>query len=73
MALSSTKIDKRVLRQLMADHALRAPDVAKVLRIKPQTVRLYMCGRRGMTLPQLERVKKHFGGRNHGSPAQSRY
>jgi predicted transcriptional regulator len=60
--LTSRKIDPRELRKIMIDRGIYAREVAKVLKVKPQTVRCYMCGTRGMTQRQLERVQTAFEG-----------
>ena len=55
--LTSTKVNRRDLRKLMADRALTSVDVAKILGVQPQTVRAFMCGVRKMNKPQLEQVQ----------------
>jgi len=55
------KASKELLRALMAEHALTGNEVARILKVRPQTVRCYMCGTRPIRAQQLERVQKHVG------------
>lgn len=53
------------LRLLMEGRELRAPQVAEVLGVTPQYIRLAMCGRRALSASQLDRVQKHFSTGRH--------
>jgi hypothetical protein len=46
------------LRRLMAKYELKAPEVAALLDIRPQTVRCYMCGIRQIPRRHLERLQR---------------
>ena len=48
------------LRRIMIRKELRAPQVAEVLGVTPQYVRLAMCGRRALSTKQLDTVQRHF-------------
>jgi predicted transcriptional regulator len=58
--ITTTKIDRRRLRKIMADRGLKAHQVAKTLGIKPQTVRAYMCGARGIPKHHWDRVQAAY-------------
>lgn len=54
--LTATKVHRRHLRKIMADRGMKAVDIAKILGIRPQTVRAYMCGTRQLRKVDYEKV-----------------
>jgi hypothetical protein len=57
-ATMTEKSKMRELRRLMALHELRAPEVAAILDVRPQTVRCYMCGLRTIPKRHLEALRR---------------
>ena len=54
------------LRRVMADKDIRAPQVAALLGVTPQYVRLAMIGMRALSRKQLDRVQSHNFDRGAG-------
>lgn len=46
----------------MADRGLKAHEVAKVIGVRPQTVRAYMCGARALPKHHMAKVQAAYGG-----------
>lgn len=52
---------RTILRKLMDEYQLKAPDVAYFLDVRPQTVRAYLCGARAIPDGHLNTVRRAVG------------
>jgi hypothetical protein len=76
MALAKLRIRTTAneLRRMMAEKDIRAPQVAEILGVTSQYIRLAMIGRRALSRRQLDRVQNHKfnGGARHVTSSRDR-
>lgn len=58
---AAREINKRYLRKIMGDYGLTGLEVAKLLKMKHQSVRAIMCGVRPLKMRHLLKLERRLG------------